>query len=327
MRGRTWRRAVLGGRSAVLLFLVVLTAGGCTPDYAPQGVVLGTTTATVRLTPEQPVAVADLVVGAAGRGSTVSVSVDNVPVRVASFDLEHDGPRFIDEGHNYSEARIGTMSATDQALRRHVMVWIDDPARLPADVEIATSVVAEVTGEVPSNLADSVPVSAEWTAAGQPSDVSAVASGEFRIAAGETVAATLDLHFAPAAAVDRTALVPTWVIDATIDPDDPAGGTADMLVQPGTTGFRATLFSPGIDFRSIYQPDTITCSSEAQCDLHYDLTFEGRDPGTVRWQVTAELVDFTGDAPLGRDVDIAVDGIPSAPEPLDTPWRSPGGAR
>jgi hypothetical protein len=37
---------------------------------------------------------------------------------------------------------------------------------------------------------------------------------------------------------------------------------------------------------------------------------EGR--GTIRWQVIAEIVDFSGPAPTARRVDVTVEGIPAS---------------
>ena len=288
----------------------------------PVRVVLGSTTSTIRLTPEQPVAIADVIVEPQGLremlGATVSISAPSVPVRVVSVDPDAGVPRFIDEAHiDYPDMRLGTIAALEAPFHRRVLVWADDPATLPADVAITVAAVKQVWPGASAEIAGGVPVSADWSLGPPPSVVQSVASGELRMAPGDTTTASLELRFVPSSVDDPMSLVPTWMIDAGIVPDNPEGGTAHLRVQPGTTGFAVTLFSPGSGFRSIYQPDTITCAAGPDCNLHYDLTFEGRDAGLVRWQVTAELVDFGGPAPPGRSVGIELGGISSAPGPLD----------
>jgi hypothetical protein len=266
------------------------------------------------------VAIADVVVETDARpgtaGAIVAVRSDTLPVRVASLDDPAALPRFVDD--LYAPAyRLGVIDAAESSFRRRVFVWTSDPSTLPAAVTLTVDASTAPRVEAPSTLSGTVTVTASWSRAGAPSVVSRVASGELPLASGETASAALDLRFVPAAVDDPASLVTTWWVDATFVPSDQdTPSTANLTVQPGTNGFSATLFSPG--FRTIYQPDTITCSADEACQLHYDLTFRGNEgKGIVRWQVTAEIVDFAGTAPADRAVGIVVGGVPATDRPLD----------
>jgi hypothetical protein len=102
------------------------------------------------------------------------------------------------------------------------------------------------------------------------------------------------------------------------DPDQPT--TGNLVVVPGASGSNVTLFAPG--FRTVYLTDTITCEPGAVCDLEYNVRLRGNEgAGTVRWQATAQIVDFSGAPADGRRVEIDANGLPASDGPLDP---SPG---
>ena len=312
-----------------ILCLVAALGAGCGPDYMPAPVVLGTTTSTIRLTPEQPVAVAEVIVeapnGAGSNGAIVAVRSDTYPVRVASGG---DGiaTRFVDP--LYSPAyRLGATGPDQPVFRRRVLVWITDPAKLPTDVQLTVDVTTAPRVEAPSALANTTAVTATWSAANTPSIVSRVVTGELPLADGATANATLQVAFDPGAVRDPANYVPTWWVEARIVPTSNDGPTrADLIVRPGTSGFSVTL-SSGTS-RTIYQPDTITCTADAPCRLDYRMEFMGNQgQGIVHWKVTGEIVDFAGPPPAERAVDVVVGGVPSkaqagaSPRPNRDPSR------
>lgn len=313
-----------GGPLQIVLALCSAVAfAGCPPDVTTAPHVQGSASTDVELTANQPVAVGDLSVELPPKPSrllpqTVRLRCSDARIRVASVeDEEPQLPVFVTPLYAPT-FELGTVGPEQLVLRRHILVEALDPGALPDKV---TLTVEASTEEWPgaSPVSDPTSVTVSWARAAAPAAVSAVRSGELPLRAGETATATLDVRFDPRSASDPGSLVPTWWIDATFVPTvDGTPSTANLVVRPGASGFNMTLFQPG--WRTMYLPDTIRCSRDGGCALHYDLTLRGNEGvGTVRWQITAQLVDFTGASPPGRAVSVDVAGIPANAGPLDPP--------
>jgi hypothetical protein len=293
----------------VSVLVVAAASGGCGPDIQPPLLVFGTTTSTVHLTREKPVAIAEVVVAAGdSRAATAPVALhaDLGPIRVAA----QSGESALQFADSYSNGfTLGALDQSGSAFRGRAVVWATDASMLPRDVALTIEVTLATFGGANRPTPDSTQVSADWTTTEPPSVVSRTVSGEMALAAKETASATLDIAFAPDHVADPSSVVTTWWAEAGfVTADKSVPSTADLRVTPG---YSATLYEPSL--REIFKPDTITCTPGLDCSLRYGMDFRGNEGrGTLRWQVIVEIVDFSGPAPTARRVDVTVKGIPAS---------------
>lgn len=285
----------------------------------------------ITLTPDRPVAVADVTVtigappGATVTGTAVSLAVTGPRARVVAIDADSSTlPVFI-AANVAQEFALGELEPDVLSFHRHVVVEAIDRSSLPISARL--TIRASVASMFDSPVSDvPVRVSGDWTLAPPPAVTAAVSSGEIHLGTVRSTSATVDLALAPDRAVDPRQLVATWTMRAGFSREaDREPNTANLLMSPCADGCNVTLFEVRVggrwepDTRTIFMPSTIQCSLVSVCDLHYKMTVDGGGAiGTVRWQMDVSLVDYAATfAPAGRSASIDISGVSSEARRLD----------